>query len=252
MSKFAVITGVSKGLGEQLASLFLESGVNVLGISRNTNNKLSQLAKGYNRVFKHYSCDISDISALEDTFNNLKEELFNYDITSLYLINNAAVVEPIDQAINIESDALLRHFQINSIAPMVLTNLFLKQAGNVGVPMLAVAVTSGAGERPIYGWSAYGSSKASVNMYTRVVALEQETLKSGSKVIAFNPGVMDTGMQETIRSTTEEAFSDVERFKQLKENNALNTPAIVAGVLIDILNDEDVVNGKIYDVKNYV
>ena len=59
-------------------------------------------------------------------------------------------------------------------------------------------------------------------------------------------------MQAVIRSSSASAFSGVKTFQQYKENNALRNPALIASVLIDILFDEGMVNGKIYDVKNYV
>ncbi|RDW19862.1 (S)-benzoin forming benzil reductase [Oceanobacillus chungangensis] len=252
MERFAIVTGASKGLGKEIASLFLESGVNVIGISRTENNHLSILANELNKSYHHYSCDLTDHNALQSTYEQISELLLTVDLTSLQLVNNAATIEPISPSINITSEELIQHFQLNTIAPMLLTNFFLKKAFESEIPFMAVTITSGAADRPIYGWSAYGSSKASINMFTKTVALEQEELATGNKVIAFNPGVMDTEMQEEIRSSSKEQFSDVESFINFKKNNLLNDPRLVAGVLIDILNDEGVMNGKIYDIKNYV
>ncbi|WP_085992823.1 (S)-benzoin forming benzil reductase [Oceanobacillus senegalensis] len=253
MTKFAIVTGESKGLGEGIATLFLESGVSVIGISRSENHQLPVIAEKNNQLYKHFRCDLSDPNEVQNTFNNMKDFIASEkELTNVFLVNNAAAVKPINQAMNIKSEDLVRHVQINMVAPMLLTNLFLNEANAMDVPAIAVMVTSGAAERPIYGWSAYCSTKASMNMYTKTVALEQEELETGNKVIAFNPGVMDTEMQETIRSSTKEQFSDVERYQDLKENSQLNPPKTVASVLIDILNDEDVGNGKVYNVKNYL
>src|SRR5699024_10061 len=104
---------------------------------------------------------------------------------------------------------------------------------------------SGAADRPVYGWSAYCSTKACINRYTETVALEQETLETGNKVFAFSPGVMDTNMQAEIRSSDESAFKDVERFKQYKADNYLKHTDDVGRVVIDILTDESMIeNGK--------
>ncbi|WP_156288773.1 (S)-benzoin forming benzil reductase [Oceanobacillus salinisoli] len=253
MSKFAIVTGESRGLGEGIAKLLLESGVNVIGLSRSQNHHLPGIAKENNQIYKHYSCDLSDPEQVEGTFNELKELVFTKELSTVFLVNNAAAVGPIDQAMNVNRKELVQHVHINTVAPMLLTNLFLKEAQEFdAVQAISVIVTSGAARRAIYGWSAYCSTKAGMNMYTETVALEQEELHTGNKVIAFDPGVMDTEMQETIRSSNKEAFSDVERYRKLKEENHLNSPMDVAGVLIDILNDEDVVNGKLYSIKNYL
>ncbi|MFB4474407.1 (S)-benzoin forming benzil reductase, partial [Oceanobacillus caeni] len=61
-----------------------------------------------------------------------------------------------------------------------------------------------------------------------------------------------TQMQETIRSMDKDAFLDVERYRKLKAENQLNSPVDVASVLIDILNDEGVINGKLYNITDYL
>lgn len=250
--KYAVITGVSRGLGESIAKYILESGIHVVGISRTRSEKLDQLAEANNVSFTHYSCDLSDVTEIENTFNKISSEVFTEKLTTLYLVNNAAVLDPINPSMNIDHNELAYHMQVNTVAPMVLTNLFLKEATEKEVAMVGVTITSGAAERPVYGWSAYCSSKASMNRYTETVALEQKELKTGHKVIAFSPGIMDTGMQDKIRSTSQQSFLDVEKFREFKKNNDLKDTDLVGGILVDILTDEgSIENGKIYNVKDY-
>lgn len=250
--KYAIITGVSKGLGESVAKLFIESGIAVIGISRSKNNKLPQLAEENQTTYTHYSCDISDTVALEETFCDMEKEIFAEEPSAVYLVNNAGVVEPVDQAANIDYEDLLRHVHVNTVAPMVLTNMFLKKATDEGIQMVCANVTSGAANRPTYGWSAYCSTKASIDMYTQTVALEQEALNTGNKIIAFSPGIMDTEMQNKLRSSTKEQFASVDTFKKYKENDKLSDPDSVGSVLVDILTDEGIKSGEIYDVKDYL
>ncbi|WP_100011373.1 (S)-benzoin forming benzil reductase [Lentibacillus sediminis] len=250
--KYAVITGVSKGLGESVAKLFIESGIAVIGISRSKNSKLPQLAEENHTTYTHYSCDISDTAALEETYYDMEKEIFSEEPSAVYLVNNAGVVEPVDQAANIDYKDLLRHVHVNTAAPMVLTNLFLKKATAEGVQLVGANVTSGAANRPTYGWSAYCSTKASIDMYTQTVALEQEELNTGNKIIAFSPGIMDTEMQNKLRSSTKEQFASVDTFKKYKENEMLSDPDSVGSVLVDILTDEGIKSGNIYDVKDYL
>lgn len=250
--QYAVITGISRGLGESIAMFLLESGIHVIGVSRTDSTKLKEYAASNNVTFSHFACDLSNVDAINHTFQLISKEVFTENLTSMFLVNNAAVLDPIDPSMNIDSKDLMYHMQVNIVAPMVLTNLFLKEASDKDVSMIGVTVTSGAAENPTYGWSAYCSSKASMNMYTQTVALEQDELKTGNKVIAFSPGIMDTGMQEKIRSSSQGSFKDVERFKDLKKNNALKDTDTVAGILVDILTDKgSIENGKIYNVKDY-
>lgn len=256
MANLAVITGVSRGLGSSLARLLLETGVGVIGISRSENKELVTIATENNQFYQHFSCDLSDVEELEKTIDEihdvLKERHAEQEIETIYLLNNAGVVQPIHQSQYIETDELVNHVAINTIAPMVLTNQFLRRQKDHQIPLIVANVTSGAAERPMYGWSAYCSTKASLNMYTKTVALEQEQLETENKIIAFSPGVMDTDMQSEIRSTTKEQFIEVDKFKDYKTSDSLRHTDIVAGVLIDIISDEDVKNGKIYYISNYL
>ncbi|MFD1361356.1 (S)-benzoin forming benzil reductase [Lentibacillus salinarum] len=251
--RHAVVTGVSKGLGESIAKILMESGIHVTGISRSRQAQLADVAAENNVTYQHYACDLGDLAATEQTFQQISEALFLQEPDTVYLINNAAVLEPIDQSMNTSSADVAYHIQVNTTAPMVLTNLFLKKAAEHDVRFIGTTITSGAAERPMYGWSAYCSSKASINMYTKTAALEQDELKTDSKVIAFSPGVMDTQMQERIRNSNKDAFREVEQFRKYKEQNKLNDTEVVGGVLVDILTDEtNIENGKIYRVTDYL
>ncbi|WP_164669623.1 (S)-benzoin forming benzil reductase [Virgibacillus doumboii] len=250
--RYAVVTGVSKGLGESIAKMLMESGVHVTGISRSKNDLLNDFAAEQNVSYQHYSCDLGNMEAVQDTFNQISESIFPHDPETVFLINNAAVLEPIDQSMNIKSADLAYHVQVNTVAPMVLTNLFLQKTTEMDVPFIGTIISSGAAERPVYGWSAYCTTKASINMYTKTAALEQEELKTQHKIIAFSPGIMDTKMQEKIRESSKNAFVEVDTFRDYKKNNMLKSTDAVAGVLVDILTDESSIeNGKIYNVKDY-
>lgn len=249
----AIITGASKGLGAALAKLFLESGINVVGVSRTDNTKLYAYAKENNANYNYIACDLSEKTSIQTAMESLDKTLFkDNSVSKVYLINNAGLVDPIDRAENIEMDDLMKQVHVNTIAPMILTNHFLKKASENKVQLITAIVTSGAAVKPKYGWSVYCSTKASMNMYTQTVALEQAEQETEHAIIAFSPGVMDTGMQKTIRSSSEGAFKDVESFRALKDNNQLKDADIIGGVLIDILMDEHLENGKIYDVREYI
>ncbi|WP_337019742.1 (S)-benzoin forming benzil reductase [Oceanobacillus massiliensis] len=250
--KYAIVTGSSKGLGESIAQLFLESDVHVIGLSRTANDHLAAIAKENHMMFKHISCDLGNSQILDQTCHEISKTIFTEETTAIYLINNAGVVEPIEQSLNIKTDELVRHVHVNTIAPMAITNYFLGKATEKGVPLITANITSGAAESPVSGWSAYCSTKASINMYTKTAALEQQELKTDNKVIAFNPGIMDTGMQEKIRSSSVSEFSRVETFKGYKEQDLLKDTDHIGGVLVDIVTDENIKNGKIYNVKNYL
>lgn len=247
MMDVAMITGVSKGLGESLAKLLLEEGIYVHGISRSNNKDLST-----NELFMHYPCDIGNINDLEKTIEQMKDSLKKQHPKKMLLINNAAVLHPINHSMAITNSELAYHIQVNTVAPMILMNSFLQLATKMDIQLIGVNITSGAAERGMYGWSAYCSTKASINMYTETIALEQKELKTQHKVIAFSPGIMDTNMQKSIRASSSEAFKDVATFKAFKENNDLKDTDTVGKILIDVIkNEENLKSGKVYNVHDY-
>ena len=86
-------------------------------------------------------------------------------------------------------------------------------------------------------------------MMTRVIGLEEGN--EGILALSFGPGIMDTDMQATIRSSAEEDFKDLERFKKFKEDGNLLTPTVVAGAIKRLI-EEPVEQGALVNVKDYL
>lgn len=250
---YAIITGTSRGLGASIAKQLLEEGTEVIGIARTENNDLTNYSSERSAEYHHLNCDLNNVEEVETIFSAIAQDIFQEGTKSVILINNAGVVEPVNRAGQYQTKELVKHVNINLVSPMTAVNIFMKAAETTGIPLTAVNVTSGAADRSVYGWSAYGSTKAGLNRFTSTVALEQEEKETGNKVILFNPGIMDTEMQESIRSTDAEAFQDVEKFKQYKESDSLRSPDAVADLLISLLEKEpELENGKNYSVYDYL
>ncbi|WLV25491.1 SDR family NAD(P)-dependent oxidoreductase [Aciduricibacillus chroicocephali] len=251
---YAIVTGTSRGLGEACAKLLIESGMHVFGIARNKNAKLDHFAKENHVQFNHIECDLGEPSLLEKRMEEILATLAHVEeVTCVYLINNAATLEPIDRADELtDAMAITLHTQVNLASPMLILNAVLHASKNNDWPVIAVNVTSGAGRRPIPGFSAYCSTKAGIDMYTETVAKELEISGSENKVLGFSPGIMDTDMQEEIRNSNEAAFHEVETFRAYKRNGHLRQVEEVSGILVDILTDPaNAVSGKIYNVQDY-
>lgn len=127
----------------------------MIGISRSENKELLKTASDHNQFYQHFSCDLSDIPALEETIETIHETVLErndeQEIETIYVINNAGVVDPIHQASHIESKDLIHHVTVNSIAPMVLTNKFLHKQTEHGITLNIANVGSGAAENPMFG-----------------------------------------------------------------------------------------------------
>ena len=88
-------------------------------------------------------------------------------------------------------------------------------------------------------------------MTTRTIATEQNEVKNGVKCVAIYPGVVDTNMQAAIRKTSEKQFKNVQRFKELKENNELYSPKFVADKIYQIDIKNQLESGDIVDIRKF-
>jgi benzil reductase ((S)-benzoin forming) len=69
--------------------------------------------------------------------------------------------------------------------------------------------------------------------------LEEEEKQSDIRVYSVAPGVVDSKMQEKIRSAAPVDFSSLSNFKTLYENNELLQPYLVVSKLVKLLTKED-------------
>jgi benzil reductase ((S)-benzoin forming) len=249
--KYAIITGASRGLGEAIAQRLLQEQIAVVSVSRTENEDIKSFATQNDLTYKHHSCNLALENEVQEVFLDIAHYIFEKNPEEIYLFNNAGVIEPIHIVGNLEQAPVIRNIQVNLIAPILLTNLFFQKAGQSGTRVLAINITSGAANRPIEGWSIYCSAKAGLNMFTQTAALEQAE-NPNNKIIAFSPGVMDTDMQETIRSSSKDAFKELERFKDLKEDNKLLKAETVADALVDLVLKGEPESGRIYSINELV
>lgn len=233
--KLAVITGASRGLGLAVAEELLARGYEIINLSR---------SQSIDSRFQHIKVDLSDVSSTLQALEQIKP--FIIKATSVLVIQNAALIEPIQRAGHLGHEQLKAHVNANLLTPMLITNEVL----SYDLPVSLIHVTSGAAERPISGWSAYCGTKAGLNHFSETVALELE--ETNHRIALFNPGIMDTAMQQTIRSSSKEAFKDVEQFKSYETEGKLRSPETVARVLVEQMIDQPFVNGQTYSIYDLI
>ncbi|MGG0151766.1 (S)-benzoin forming benzil reductase [Bacillus mycoides] len=243
--RYVIVTGTSQGLGEAIAAQLLEENTTVISISRRENKELTKLAEQKNSNCIFHSVDLQDVHNLENRFNEIFSSIEEDTVSSIHLINNAGTVAPIKPIEKSESELLITNVQINLIAPMILTSAFMKHTKDWKVDKRVINISSGAGKNPYFGWGAYCTTKAGVNMFTQCVATEEAEKEHPVKIIAFAPGVVDTNMQAQIRDTNKEDFTNLDRFVTLKEEGNLLSPEYVAKAIRSLLETEDFPQGEV-------
>ncbi|MFB5252817.1 (S)-benzoin forming benzil reductase [Bacillus mycoides] len=243
--RYVIVTGTSQGLGEAIAAQLLEENTSIISISRRENKELTKLAEQKNSTCIFYSVDLQDVHNLETRFSEVFSSIEEDKVSSIHLINNAGTVAPMNPIEKAESELLIMNVQINLIAPMILTSTFMKQTKDWKVDKRVINISSGAGKNPSFGWGAYCTTKAGVNMFTQCVATEEVEKEYPVKTVAFAPGVVDTNMQAQIRETNKEDFINLERFIALKEEGKLLSPEYVAKAIRNLLETENFPQGEV-------
>lgn len=250
----AIVTGVSKGLGEQIAQCLLTEGIGVIGVSRTENTTLSSIAEKHDTLYRYVCGNLNDMNAVSLIIDEVSDVLGSSDVDQLYVVNNAAMLEPVGFAHQLNGNAIREHYALNVFAPMDILQGVLHFVEKRDITVTCGNITSGAATSAIAGWSAYSSAKAAINAYTRTVAKEQELLGTTHQLFAFSPGVMDTNMQQEIRSADEDVFPDVDVFRGYKEAGRLVQPEVVAQVFVDILLKKKgpLQSGEVYHISDYL
>lgn len=245
--RHVIITGASKGLGKALAIGFSKQDTYLILFARGSLDETRRLAEANGAKVDTCLLDFSDINHLEERCETVFSEIRNNCPGSIYLINNAALLDPVGPSFKNETELVKKSFLVNAVAPLVFTNLFIKHFVGLPFEKRIVNITSGAAAKPVYGWSCYCSSKAALDMVTFCTSLEQEEDKN-LKIISINPGVMNTAMQEKIRRADREDFPDQDRYIRLFEKRELPEPETVASKIIQFLNSDNFRSGDLLSI----
>lgn len=183
-----VITGANKGIGLQLARLYAEAGDKVVACCRNPDGADDLKAlEGDIEVKQVEVGDDASVAALGKDLEGVAVDV---------LINNAGTVGPaMDQQTltTLDADGWLDAFNVNTIGPVrVLQALMDNLKAADGAKVMTVTSQYGAMAFDMPAVYAYSTSKAGVNKYMRMAALELG--KEGISVGLVHPGWVQTDM----------------------------------------------------------
>lgn len=234
--KRAFITGVSKGLGRALALHFLENQWQVHGYGRvhTIEHPL------YTPVNVDFSEALPDFPIAIDA-----------SITEAVWINNAGVLGEIGPLGSLNDAEMVQGLHVNLSAALLCTNRLLRAWGGRSQPLTILNISSGAARNAYASWAMYCASKAGMDRFSEALALElNERQQRAIRVFSVAPGVLDTPMQQHIRASSVEQFSQVERFKSMHENGQLVPPAQVAHELYTLVQQREAVSEVLVDLRN--
>ncbi|MBM9461168.1 SDR family oxidoreductase [Nocardioides sp. zg-536] len=169
-----VVTGAAGGLGRVVAELFRSEGAQVLG---------TDVVAGDGVV----ACDLTDDAARDGFVARALADLGGLDV-----LCNVAGIQQFAELGKLTPTGVRKHFEINALAPLMLTQSFaealVESKGNV----VSVASISAVMGQPYN--TQYCASKAALLLGMRSLAVELGT--QGVRVNCVSPGGIETPMIE--------------------------------------------------------
>ncbi len=219
------LTGCSKGIGLEIKNELIKDKNNfIIGFSRNIEKEKNNI-----KNFSHIKIDLSK-QISKGLYSKLKNKIPNgHDIV---FINNAASIEPIKDISNLTEKEIIDSIMLNVLNPVNISVFLLSNFKNNKITF--VNIGSGASNKSIPHWSLYSSAKAYMIRFYEILQKENET-NSKIKFINVDPGLVDTGMQKSIR---ESDSPDRARFQQAKMSNKLQKPKEVALSIISKIQNQ--------------
>jgi benzil reductase ((S)-benzoin forming) len=244
-----ILTGASRGMGEGIARALLAPGHQVIGLSRQVNASLRDAAHEAGAAIEQWAVDLADAPAAADRLEAWLRAQDGARFASVTLINNACIVPspgPLEGASTAELSNAMR---VGLEAVVLLSAAFVRATADWPGPRKLLQISSGLGRRAMAGSAAYCAIKAGMDHLARAMALEQAAVPNGVKVVSLAPGVIDTGMQQALRSADPRVFPERERFVQLHAQDQLDSPATAAAKVLKFLARPDFGSDPVTDVR---
>ena len=187
LSKTALITGASRGLGLALARSLAGDGWTLLIDARDAKDLEAARA------------ELAELTCVFAIPGDVRSEEHRRALADAApdaggldaLVNNASVLGPSPQPelLDYPLDVLEEVYRANAIAPLALIQAVWRE---LKPEARIINVTSDAAVEPYEGWGGYGSSKAALEQLSAILAAENPSLR----VYWVDPGDMRTQMHQ--------------------------------------------------------
>lgn len=238
MSKVALVTGASRGIGREIALELARSGISVAVNYYSSDEKAKELLdeiKNLNINVQIYKADVSNEYEVYEMVHKIQSELGEIDI----VVNNAGISQ-IGLFTDMTSSERDRMLGVNLIGAMnvskaVLPSMIHYKHGNI------INISSMWGEVGASCEVVYSAAKAGLIGFTK--ALAKELGPSGIRVNCVSPGVIDTDMNSELSE------SDMNELIKEIPLNKIGTPSDIAKAIKFLVSDKaSYITGQVLSV----
>jgi benzil reductase ((S)-benzoin forming) len=232
---FALVTGTSSGIGEALARDLLARGWRVAGVARRE-------APITDPAYSHLRLDVGNLAGLSAALDStIQPWLTGPGVSRVGLVNNAALPALLGPMDRLDPARLLPVYQVNTAAPILLMGWFVRHS-RPGIPLRIVNVSTGAAVKGLPGLGAYGNTKAALRLAGMALAAELDGRAPGEddhpevSILSYEPGLVDTPMQEEVRNSPAGTVPIMPMFKEWAATGVLVAPSRPAGRIASYLS----------------
>src|SRR5262245_64153331 len=109
---------------------------------------------------EHFPADLADPTEWARVADLFATEIERFAGERVVFVHSAGTLEPIGFAGEVDAEGYAREVLLNTAAPQVLGDAFLRAAGGTEAPCTLLFISSGAASSVYEGWTAYGAGKA--------------------------------------------------------------------------------------------
>ncbi len=238
MSKVALITGATRGIGKQIAITLANEGFDIAINYRKDNDDLQNTIKAIEKTGRKCFSVQGDVSSFEDSEKFVKEVIEEYGHIDV-LVNNAGITK----------DGLLMRMKKEDFDCVIDTNLtgtFNVTRNVIGYMMKAktgriINVSSVVGVSGNAGQTNYSASKAGIIGFTK--SLAKEVASRNILVNAVAPGFIETNMTDVLKDEQKE---NIAKAIPLKRMGTVEDVANVVKFLSS--NDSSYITGQVINI----
>ena len=234
-NKKALITGAYRGIGKEIADLFIAQGAEIWGLDHQSPEDLPARIEAAKGKLHWVTADLSQLDSLEAVIENSIKESGGFDI----LVNNAGITKD-NLSFRMSLEEWQKVIDINLSAAFIVSrtvgrDMIRKRSGSI-INMSSVIGIHGNG-----GQANYAASKAGLIGITK--SLAQETASRGVRVNAIAPGFINTDMTAVLPDKLKEIMLEKIPLKRM------GSPADIARAALFLASgDSDYITGQVLSV----